>query len=295
MKNYDLVFIGQLCYDEIIHKDGSSTICTGGAALYGAIAASVFNRKLAAVIKCAPESENDLHIFKEHGIDVYTASSPETTHVQVLHKSHNIDEREIITLHNAGPFTENDIPDISAAHVHLAGCNDHDFDLDFIRSIKKRFASVSVDMQTFIRYNDPGTGHITFGDDPDKKEVLSFMSRGKLDIVEAKLLTGTDTIEEAAKTVISWGCPEVLITRSDGAFVMCDNKTYFEIFSNKSSEGRTGRGDTTFGTYLACRIAMDIERSLQYAAALVSIKMENPGPFAGTKNDVEDRIRSASS
>jgi sugar/nucleoside kinase (ribokinase family) len=98
-------------------------------------------------------------------------------------------------------------------------------------------------------------------------------------VVEAKILTGSDDLEEAAKQFEEWGCPEVLITRSDGVLARVNGKTYFEPFTNKSIVGRTGRGDTTFAGYMAWRLEHDVEESLKFASALVSIKMESKGTF----------------
>jgi sugar/nucleoside kinase (ribokinase family) len=67
--------------------------------------------------------------------------------------------------------------------------------------------------------------------------------------------------------------------------------TYYEKFSNNSIVGRTGRGDTTFSAYLSWRLNHDPRESLKFAAALVSIKMETPGPFKGTLEDVAKRLR----
>jgi sugar/nucleoside kinase (ribokinase family) len=54
--------------------------------------------------------------------------------------------------------------------------------------------------------------------------------------------------------------------------------------------GRTGRGDTTFAAYLARRNDHGVSESLKFAAALVSIKMETPGPFQGSLADVLARM-----
>ena len=55
--------------------------------------------------------------------------------------------------------------------------------------------------------------------------------------------------------------------------------------------GRTGRGDTTFGAYLAMRMTgASIPEALLYATACVSLKMETPGVFTGTKADVQAYI-----
>jgi len=112
----------------------------------------------------------------------------------------------------------------------------------------------------------------------------------KLDVVEASILTGTENISEASAICESWGSRETLITRSDGVLVRSMGIDYFESFSNISSAGRTGRGDTTFGAYLARRLDHSIGESVRFAASLASIKMETPGPFTGTLEDVIKRI-----
>jgi sugar/nucleoside kinase (ribokinase family) len=70
-------------------------------------------------------------------------------------------------------------------------------------------------------------------------------------------------------------------------------KTYYEKFSNQSVVGRTGRGDTAFAAYLAYRLDHEVTESLRFAAALVSLKMESPGPFGGTLADVLARMQAA--
>ena len=123
-----------------------------------------------------------------------------------------------------------------------------------------------------------------------KKEIMRLADFVKLDIVEAKILTGTDNLADAATLCESWGSRETVITRSDVVLARRNGIDYFEKFSNKSSAGRTGRGDTTFGAYLARRLDHPVEQSLKFAAALASIKMESPGPFTGTVEDVLKRM-----
>lgn len=288
MYSYELAFLGHICFDETINFDGSRSICAGGAALYGAMAAACTGSKIAAMVMLAPTDCQELSLLRQKGIAVLPIDSPQTTRVKVVHTSSNVDQREITTIAYAGHFI--DIPQLSARCLHLAGCNDHEFGLDFIRKMKKCGYCLSVDMQSFVRHNDPVTKEILFKDDPDKEQVVGLMDKVKLDIVEAKILTGTEDLEKAAVVVSSWGCPEVLITCSDGAMVRYHGQNYFEKFTNKSVIGRTGRGDTTFGAYLARRLDHNPPESLKFAAALVSIKMETPGPFSGTVQDVLARM-----
>jgi sugar/nucleoside kinase (ribokinase family) len=146
-------------------------------------------------------------------------------------------------------------------------------------------------MQSFVRQITPVTHEIKFGDVANKQEIVRRMDKVKLDVVEARILTGTDDLEAAARIVEGWGCPEIVITHSQGVLARVAGKTYYEKFSNKSVVGRTGRGDTTFAAYLAWRLDHDAGESLKFAAALVSIKMETPGPFRGTLEDVARRLK----
>ncbi len=52
----------------------------------------------------------------------------------------------------------------------------------------------------------------------------------KLDVNEVALLAGTDESFIAAEMIEVWGIRETVITRSDGALVREDGKTYFERF-----------------------------------------------------------------
>jgi sugar/nucleoside kinase (ribokinase family) len=148
-------------------------------------------------------------------------------------------------------------------------------------------------MQSFVRQVDPHTREISFAGVPDKAEIVSLLDRVKLDVVEAELLTGTRDLEDAAATIQGWGCPEVVITQAAGVLARVRGETLYERFSNRSQAGRTGRGDTTFAGYMVGRLTETPAEALKFAAALVSIKMESPGPFDGCREDVLDRLEDA--
>jgi sugar/nucleoside kinase (ribokinase family) len=127
---------------------------------------------------------------------------------------------------------------------------------------------------------------------PEKREILRLVDFVKLDVAEAAILTGTDNLRDAAVMLGDRGSRETVITRSDGVLARSEGKNYFERFSHKGVDGRTGRGDTLFGAYLARRMDHPVDESLRFAAALASIKMETPGPFTGALEDVLARMNS---
>lgn len=62
------------------------------------------------------------------------------------------------------------------------------------------------------------------------------------------------------------------------------NMMYWSLAWNRS--GRTGRGDTTFAGYITERQRAGIAEALRYCTALVSPKVETPGPFWDAREDV---------
>ncbi len=290
MKEFDIAFVGHLCYDEITPYQGATVVAPGSAVLCGAVAAARIGAKVAVVTRMAPADKALLESFEALGIETFAASAPETSYSVVIHPSPNVDERILKLRRSAGFFTQGDVPPIAARDIHLAGISDQEFTLEFIRGLRDRGYELSADMQSFVRQVDPFTRDISFMDVAHKREIAALLSKVKLDVVEAEVLTGTDDLEEAAKTLESWGCPETVITRADGVLARVRGKTFFEKFTNRSTVGRTGRGDTTFAAYLARRSDHDVAQSLKFAAALVSIKMETPGPYQGTLADVLARM-----
>jgi sugar/nucleoside kinase (ribokinase family) len=286
---YDITFIGHMCYDEIIPFEGEPHIAPGSAVLCGAMVAARVGKKVAAVVKMAEKDEHILNTMHDVGVDTYLIPSDETTYSQVLHESENMDERTLTLVKSAGLISISDVPPLDTKCAHLAGISDTEFDMDLMKGLKSRGYSLSTDMQSFVRHVTPSRV-IEYSDVADKQEIAGMMDKLKLDVVEARILTGTDDLEKAALVIESWGCPEILITQSEGVLARVNGTTYYEKFSNSNVSGRTGRGDTTYAAYLSQRLDNEVAESLKFAAALVSIKMESPGPFNGTLEDVYRRI-----
>ena len=290
MTRYDIAFIGHVCYDEVVPFQEQTRIAPGSAVLCGAMAAARVGKNVAVVTKIASVDDHIMNPMREVGMGTYVIPADETTYMKVIHPSADVDVRQIIEVKSAGPFALDDIPALDAACVHLAGISDQEFTLEFMTGLKERGYNLSVDMQSFVRQMEPVTKEIFFGDVPLKEKIVRFMDKVKLDVVEAEMLTGTRDLAQAALAFERWGCPEVIITQAEGVLARVDGQTYYEKFTNRSVVGRTGRGDTTFGGYLAWRLDHAVAESLKFAAALVSIKMETPGPFQGMLNDVLERM-----
>lgn len=287
----DITFIGHMCFDEVTPFGGARRVAPGSAVLCGALAAARVGARVAVVTRMHPADAAILEPLRQAGVACALAPAPETSRMEVLHPTADVDVREMRLKQNAGFFRPEEIPALDSRFVHLAGISDREFTLDFMRAMKARGYSLSADMQNVVRQVDPVSRRVSFRDSADKQAVVALLDRVKLDVVEAQLLTAESDLARAAATVAAWGCPEVVITQADDVLARVGGETFYAKFTNRSVAGRTGRGDTTFAGYMAWRLAHGPAEALRFAAALVSIKMETPGPFAGTLADVVQRLR----
>jgi len=290
MSKYGITFIGHMAYDEVHPFGEEKIIAPGSGVLCGAMVSARIGVKTAAVVKMDPKEEHITQPMKDLGVDVFIIPADCTTYSRVIHRSENVDERDITLMKTAGLIKIEDIPELESEYYHLAGISDSEFDMALIDGLKARGYRLSTDMQSYVRQITPVTKEINFGDVKDKEEIVSKMDMLKIDVVEARVLTGTEDLEKATEIMASWGCPEIVATHSGGVLARKDGVTYYEKYSNNSVIGRTGRGDTTFAAYQSWRLKHDVPTSLKFAAALASIKMETYGPFQGTLEDVYKRI-----
>lgn len=63
-----------------------------------------------------------------------------------------------------------------------------------MRALKSRGFRLSVDIQSFVWQVDDQTRLIRWEDIPEKQEILRMVDFIKLDVKEAKTLTGTDVL-----------------------------------------------------------------------------------------------------
>lgn len=290
MNNYDIVFVGHVVTGEFFPFEKNPYSATDGASTMGAAVARCCTEKVAVVTRMAREDEHFLQIIKNMNIDIYLQYSRETTHLKLIYPTTNVDSRQIFQTKCAGFFSIEEMPPVVPCLIHLCGLSDQEFTMDFMKKLKEQGHRLSIDMQGFLWEVDNLTRAIRFKDLQEKEEILHMVEVVKLDQTEAKVLTGTDNLEKAAAIIDKWGCPESLITCSDGVLAYKNGASCYAKFTNTNSNGRTGRGDTTMGAYLARSIDHSVDESVRFAAAAASIKMETEGPFTGTLEDIIKRM-----
>lgn len=288
MNHYDVVFIGHMGRGTIVPFEGVPFIEEASPVLNAALAASCLTKKIAMMTRIAEGEEYLLEPLRTAGVDLFVQPG-KIVHYRVVFPTANVDQRQHFRTNIGEPFTVDEMPPLEPCLVHLCCIGCPDSQIELMRTLKERGFRLSVDMQNFMLKDDP-TGAVHLRDVPEKREIVSMTDFLKLDCVEGKMMTGAEAAQDQADILEEWGSPEMIITSSKGILARSKGKTAFATFSNRSTEGRMGRGDTVVGSYLARRLDHSLEDSLRFAAALTSIKLESEGPFKGSLEEVFARM-----
>jgi sugar/nucleoside kinase (ribokinase family) len=284
---YDIMIIGHITSDTLEYE-GKVTGFTGGAAYFSSFAAKRSNVKICVVTKLANKDFGVLDELRKEGIDVIAMSSPKTTSIENIFETEDFDKRRARLLSQADPFREQDIPEAETKIYYLAGLFVGEIPNILIEYFSGK-GEVGLDMQAMLRSNEGAS--FAFKDWAEKEQYLPMITYLKADSLESEVATGTADREKAARMLRQWGAKEVMITHASEVILYDGERTFRAPFNPSNLSGRTGRGDTCFVSYMAWRLSHGIEESLRYAAALTSIKMEKPGPFSGTVEEVLARMK----
>lgn len=281
---FDIAMIGHLTKD-IISVNNTKTEIPGGAVYFSSIAAAASGADVLVRTRIADKEIDYLTEMTDAGVTVNNLGSKKTVCMN-LNYSDDMETREITVSDLADPFLLEDVNNIDASIFHLAGLIHGDFPDEIINYFSKK-GDVALDVQSVLRCENDSK--LFFQDWKEKKKYLPNITYLKTDAAEAEILTGETDRYKAAEILFSWSVKEVIITHMSELLVY-DGSFSRSPFTMKNMSGRSGRGDTCFAAYLAWRRNHSVKDSTQYAAALTSIKMESPGAFRGTIQDVQNRM-----
>lgn len=286
---YDTLVVGPISLDQNIDHEGNERREVGGAIVQSGFAAANSGNKTAIFTKLNPKDADPEAVFAGTGADVFWKPSAETCSIRNQYFTPDKERRDCRSMGKCDPFLFEEFPDIQTRIYHFAGLVFGDFDGKLFRQAAGTKAKVAMDVQCMLRHVEEDLS-MQFHDWADKREYLPFIDFLKTDAAEAKILTGLDDRKEAAKVLHDWGAKEIMITHNTEVLIYDGRQAYTAPIVARNLSGRTGRGDTCFSAYITERLRRGIPEALLYAAALVSLKMETPGPFKGTRADVEQYI-----
>jgi sugar/nucleoside kinase (ribokinase family) len=279
----DVTFVGHFARDRLVYR-GVSEVASGGGVYYGSMAVRHVGFSVAVVTKLHPDDFDRLDELRREGIEVYASAAPETTGIENIYPTADMDRRICRPLGFAGPFVITEVPPVETRATVITPLMAGEVPPDVVRALVAR-GPVGLDVQGFVRVRE-GEGLVT-RDWPGKRHELAGITYLKVDDAEAEVLTGHADRRQAAAALAALGPREVLLTHAKGVQVYADGAYHDAPFVPRDLTGRTGRGDTCFGTYVASRLTMPAGDACRFAAAVTSLKVERPGPYRGTRADAE--------
>lgn len=285
LNKFDVILLGHFAKDVDV-VDGKEKEVIGSAVYQGSFPLKIIGVNVAIVTKLAKSDYPLLSIFKEDNIPVFATESKETTGIRNVYSTKDPDNRESYFIRFAGPFKEEDFPDIQAKVIHIASLMQKEVPITMIKKLSK-IALLSIDVQGFMRIKVEEGTRLVLEDWKEKEEIIPHLKYLKADIAEATVLTGISDLHKAAKILAKMGAKEILLTHKEGVLLYVNDEFYQAPFSPKFLRGRSGRGDTCISTYIGKRLTLEPYPSLCFAAALTTLKLEHEGPFRGDIKGVE--------
>ncbi|MDR7466173.1 MAG: PfkB family carbohydrate kinase [Armatimonadota bacterium] len=282
----DVAFVGHFARDRLV-VGGAAEAASGGGVYYGAMAARRLGYTVAVVTKLHPDDFPFLEEMRREGIVVHASPAPQTTGIENIYPDPSTDRRLCHPLGFAGPFTAAEIPPLEARVTIITPLMAGEVSAETVRLLAAR-GSVGLDVQGFARVREGDV--LVTRDWPGKERDLAAVTYLKADDAEAEVLTGRTDLREAARALADLGPREVLLTHAGGVLAFAGGTFYEGRFTPRAVRGRTGRGDTTFAAYVAARTHADPEYACRLAAAVVSLKLEHPGPYRFTRAEAERRM-----
>ncbi len=285
-QTFDVATLGNYTKDTIVTAAGTSH-ADGGGVVYSAHAAHTLGRKVAAIIRLAKEDFHVVRNLEDFGITVFATETPSSTLMRLEYPNDNPDERILTVADTAGSFTPDQVRAIDAKAFIISPSFRGEVPIDVIQALRAKDAMISADAQGFIRVRRPD-GRLEHPPWPEQQEVLALLDILKADAVEAEALTGESDMTVAAKALAAQGPREIVITHRDGIVVLADGHMLEVEFHAQSMKGRSGRGDTCVGSYVAARLEHPPEEAILWSGATTSLKVATPGPFRGSFDDIVD-------
>jgi sugar/nucleoside kinase (ribokinase family) len=283
----DVLLIGHVTRDRITVK-GQMELCIGGGVYYACFPLRSMGLRTGVITRLRPSDAELLAEMKNRDVQVFLTPAAETTQIENIYFADDQEERVSRMTGYAGAFQTSDLPEQPRKVTLVSPMAAGEMSLAFLKEVA-RSGALALDVQGFVRVRQEE--NLTTHDWTEKTEGLALATFAKLDRAEAQVLTGLSDPRQAILEVAQWGAREIMLTFNGGVLLYADHQVYQARIAPHFQNGRTGRGDTCFATYVGRRLNDDPVRALHFAAALTSLKLEHPGPFQGTIDDVQERMR----
>lgn len=290
MHIHDLCCVGHITLDKVVTPK-KTVHMPGGTSFYCSHAIRHFNDIDYILDTLLAQSEMSVvDDLRSKGVNVIANVSKHSVYFENIY-GENQDNRTQRVLAKADPFTIDQLKNVEAKVFLLGALLADDFSPELVKYLSQK-GLVAIDSQGYLR--EVRNERVFPVDWPDKKEILKNVHFLKANELEMEVLTGYSDTKKAAIELYSWGVKEVILTFGSLGSVIYDGKDFYQIpaYIPKEVVDATGCGDTYMTGYLYQRSkGVGIEESGKFAAAMATTKIETTGPFSGSKEDVQNLIK----
>lgn len=278
-REFDIVLAGPVSLDVIRVGDKTETVL-GGGVWYALFPLATMGLKVALVTRLARSDFPLLAEAKTAGAVLFPVEAFESTSIENVYGDESMETRTCTVLSSSAALLPEDLPDLQARVFYGGALIRGDVPLETLRHMAKRGPTV-VDLQGYLRYREGDS--MPTGPYDGLPEVVALSHYLKADLAEARVATGLDEPEAAARAFSALGAREIIVTGHNLVSVLVDGVFFQAELTPRSLAGRTGRGDTCTSTYVGARLMGEAPAAaLALCASVTSRKMEVPGPYLGT-------------
>lgn len=289
MTHFDVVYVGNYTKDTIITPDGKKFV-DGGGMNYAAHAGKRLGINPAVVTRLSADDCYVVEDIRAAGIDCFPIYSPFSTLMTLEYKTRDVDKRELYVKSIAGTIKAEHLDGLVTKAVAVSPSLRGEVEPEFFEVLRKRDGIIlAADVQGFVRVLRGE--NLLYEPWEEMERVLATVDILKSDAVEAHYLTGETDIEKAASAFAALGAKEIVLTHREGVLIHADGEFHHFKFHSQSMAGRSGRGDTCMGSYVAKRLSLPPREAGKWAAAVTSMKVEKIGRFDRSVAEVEAFIQ----
>ncbi len=292
---FDVCIIGHVTRDIIRLGSRASNEMLGGVSYYAAMALQSLGLETAVISKAAKKDADEIMAkLQRIGVSTYCSATTATTVFENDYSGDGLEIRDQRVRSVASAFDPRDLGRLRAKIFHLGPLTDGDMSVGFLKAVSRQRGRVFLDVQGFLRKIDHGQVHLV--DWRDKREGLVHVDILKANLPEARILSGEDDPESAARAIADLGPAEVVVTLGgEGSLLLASGRVYrVPAFRPRTIVDPTGCGDSYSAGYIFYRLQSDdAEAAGRFGAAVATLKLQRYGPFVGSTREVRALLREA--
>ncbi len=223
---FDVCVIGHVTRDIIRLPGRTRNEIPGGVVYYAGMALRSLGLETAVITKAAKDDADEITAeLRQIGVRTYCSATEATTVFENDYSGGGIEIRDQRVRSVASAFDPRDLERLRARIFHLGPLTNGEMSVGFLTAVSRRGGRVFLDVQGFVRRIE--RRQVGLVDWRDKREGLDHVDVLKANLAEARILSGEDDPERAARAIADLGPTEVVVTLGgEGSLLLASGRVY---------------------------------------------------------------------